>query len=179
MVQLDLEDLRATINTHPGTQNNFACGKDYTKYLMLQSAFQSAGNVLFSINPHSKVLHNSQAEDTFLSALKTMLKIASEIPLVANEITDLQVIKRMSEWELARSFRSLYQWYTNIGPNIIEPLIELHFQQEKIKDTSLAQLVNHVMEYVRVYTTKGPTRDSGELLLVFQVQSLLRLCFNI
>lgn len=169
VVHQDLEDLKATVNIHHGTQNNFTCGRDYTKYLLLQSAFQNAGNVLFSINSHSQVLKDGLAEENFHSLIKTMLKIASDIPLVANEITDLQVVTRMSQWQLARSFCFLYQWYTSLGPNVIEPLIKLHSQKQAIKNTSLHMLVDHVMKFALVFTSRSDTRVSSKLLLVHQI----------
>ena len=164
LVQKDHDGLKGMVSLYPGTHNNFTRGKDYEEYLLLYSAFQNAGNALFLIDHYRHTPPDDRVEESFISVIQTMRKVAINVPLVANEIKNLEVIKRASQWELACSFRFLYQWHTTIGPALIGPLVKLYTEGKRIKNPGLALLVGHVVAVAQAYTGKRSNRESSQII---------------
>lgn len=159
-IQHDLDILKQTIQMCPSTQTGFSNTKDYAEYLQLQSAFRHAGATLLSLTQQSPSQPNSLAGDQLLSIITHLLQIASDAPLIANEITILEIIKRASQWELACSFRFLYCWHTTIGPEFIQPLVEVHLKGQKSGHGGLDKLVEHVLKYLSTFTSRSNHRHS-------------------
>lgn len=128
--------------------------------MLLQSASQNAGSALFSINPQLPV---GLVTTQFLSVIETMGSAAQDILPDANRIANLEIIKRASQWALARTFQFLFQWHTTVCPGLIGPMVKLHLRGGRVDHPALAALISHVLDYIKVYQSKRSySRTAGE-----------------
>ena len=163
VLQDELAGLKTTLNLHHGRQGHPSHDKYYIDLLLLQSAGQNTHSAMFAIAPQFSTGPNSKHETQLLSVLTVMANAALQISPVANEIANLELVKKASQWALTRTFHFLYQWYTTIGPNLLRTMVQLSDNDGVIDHEPLVKLISHIREYVKVWRSRRSTsRTAGE-----------------
>jgi hypothetical protein len=156
-VQKELIELKGTLSLQRGQETHLTATADYIDLLLLQSASQNADGALFALTPHLPTDPSTSFEAQFLSMVEVMGNAAYDILPMADRVANLEIVKRASQWALARTFRFLYQWHATIGPALIGPMVKLHASGKKIEHAALAALVSHVLEFARERGKKRST----------------------
>ena len=86
-----------------------------------------------------------------------MANAALQISSVANEIANLELVKKVSQWVLTWTLHFLYQWYTTICPNLLYMMVQLSDGDGVIDHKPLLKFVSHIRGYVKVWRSRRST----------------------